>query len=486
MAKKGFYITTPLYYLNGPPHVGHAYSTIVADVVARWHRLKGEKVFFLTGTDEHGEKVLEAAERADRGAKAFVDELSAVFRDAWDALDISYDDFIRTTDDRHKRVVREFVLAADKRGDIYRGSYEGRYCVSCESFKTDSELVGGRCADHGTEPELRKEESYFFRLSRYQKRLLQFYEKNLDFISPRSRADEIKNRVREGLKDLSITRANLSWGIQFPLDKSHATYVWFDALANYVSALGGKKGALFRAFWPADVHLVGKEINWFHSVIWPSILFSVGIKPPKKILVHGWWLVEGQKMSKSLGNVIDPLEFSRKYSVDALRYYLLREAPFGEDGNFSEKKLVEKINGELVADLGNLVSRALTLVEKHKGRISGKQRAPIDVKKISRSMDDFKLSQALEEIWQVVRETNRYINETEPWKLSGRPLSNVLYNLLERIRIIAILISPFLPNTSEEIFRQLGIKPQTLKDCKFKSLRGKVRKGNYLFKKIDV
>lgn len=486
-AKKGFYITTPLYYLNGPPHIGTAYTSVVADSVARWHRLRGEKVFFLTGTDEHGEKIVEAAVKNGRGVRMFVDELSAVFRNTWDALNISYDDFLRTTEERHKKIVREFVLAAQKKGDIYKGEYEGYYCVGCESFKTESELVDGKCPDHNRKLELRKEESYFFRLSKYQKKLLEFYEKNPEFLSPSSRADEIKNRVRAGLRDLSITRLNISWGIPFPLEKNHVTYVWFDALTNYVSALGGKKGALFRVFWPADLHLVGKEINWFHSVIWPAMLFSVGIKPPKKIFVHGWWLVEGQKISKSLGNAVDPLEVSRKYSVDSLRYYLLREAPFGEDGDYSEKKLIEKINGELVADLGNLVYRVLTLAEKHRGRFSGKIDRKINdkIKNISKNMDGLKLNQALEEIWQIVRETNKYINDTEPWKLSGAKLSNVLYNLLERIRIIAILISPFLPETAERIFKQLGIKPQQLKQAKFGKFSGRISKGTYLFKKVE-
>lgn len=486
MAKKGFYITSPLYYLNGPPHIGHAYTTIVADVIARWHRLNGEKVLFLTGTDEHGEKIQQAAADSGLGVREFVDKMSAIFRNAWDSLDISYDDFIRTTEDRHKKVVNEFILAADRKGDIYKADYEGLYCTGCESFKTDSELVKGLCPDHGVRPESRREETYFFKLSSYQKKLLQLYAKNPDFISPRSRSDEIKNRVKAGLKDLSITRANLTWGIPFPLDKSHVTYVWFDALVNYVSALGGKRGALFKAFWPADIHFVGKEINWFHSVIWPAMLLSVGIKPPKKILVHGWWLVEGQKMSKSMGNVIDPLEMANKYSVDALRYYLLKEASFGEDGDFSEKKLVEKINGELVADLGNLVYRTLTLTEKFHGKISGKPKSSIDVRKISKLMDECELSKALEEIWKAVRETNRYINETEPWKLSGKPLADVIYNLLERIRIIAILVSPFLPSTSERMFAQLGIKPQNLKHAKFGAIKGKVKKGAYLFSKVDV
>lgn len=486
-AKKGFYITTPLYYLNGPAHIGHAYTTIVTDVVARWHRLKGEKVFFLTGTDEHGEKVLEAAKKNNRGVRIFVDELSAIFKNTWKTLNISFDDFIRTTEDRHKKIVREFVLAAEKKGDIYKGEYEGFYCVGCESFKTESELVNGLCKEHKTKPELRKEETYFFRLGRYRKKLLNFYKKNPEFLS-KNQAKEIKNRVKDGLKDLSISRVSLKWGVPFPLDKYHVTYVWFDALTNYVSALGGKKGKLFKTFWPADLHIIGKEINWFHSVIWPAMLFSVGIVPPKRVFVHGWLLVEGQKISKSLGNAIDPLEISRKYSVDSLRYYLLKDAPFGEDGNFSEKKLIERINGELVSDLGNLVYRVLTLAEKHRGKFSGKPALKIDdkIKIISKNMDELKLSQALEEIWQIIRDTNKYINDTEPWKLSGKKLSNVIYNLLERIRIIAILISPFLPKTSERIFKQLGIKQQKLKDCKFKKFSGKIRKESYLFNKVEI
>jgi methionyl-tRNA synthetase len=335
--------------------------------------------------------------------------------------------------------------------------------------------------------EKRKEESYFFRLSKYQKKLLKFYEENPEFVSPKNRFDEIKNRVEEGLKDLSITRVNLEWGIPFPLDKYHSIYVWFDALTNYVSALRGDKN-LFRKFWPADLHILGKEINWFHSVIWPAILFSVGLEPPKKIFVHGWWLVDGQKMSKTIGNVIDPLEVSRKYSVDSLRYFLLRDAPFGQDGDFSEKKLIERINGELAADLGNLVYRALSLCEKHRSKIAGKPFEELDekVKEVYKDMEELRLNLALEKIWEIVRRTNKYINETEPWKLKGTKLNSVLYNLVERIRIIAILISPFLPDTSNRIFDQLGIEPENLKDCKFGKFTGKIKKGPYLFNKVEV
>jgi len=488
MAKKGFYITTPLYYLNGPPHLGHAYTTVIADVIARWHRLRGEKVFFLTGTDEHGDKILEAAQVMDKGARQLVDELSEVFRNAWDTLDISYDDFIRTTEARHKRTVKDFILAADKKGDVYKGNYSGFYCVGCESYKTESEMVNGECPDHKRMLERRMEESYFFRLSKYQKELLKFYRENPGFIYPAYRADEVKNRVKDGLKDLSISRENLRWGIEFPLDKSHTTYVWFDALTNYVSALGGRKSAKFKRFWPADVHLMGKEINWFHSVIWPAMLLSVGIRPPRRVVLHGWWLVDGQKMSKTLGNVIDPLQIVSKYSVDAFRYYLVRDAAFGEDGDFSEKKFVERINGELVADLGNLVYRALTLAEKYDGKVAGKpfeDLAP-KIKSIERNMDDLKLNQAMDEIWQIVRDTNKYISRKEPWKMQGRELGDVIYNLMERIRIIAILIRPFMPGTSMRISMQLGLKPQGLKKARYGPFKARVKKGGYLFAKVET
>ena len=483
---KGFYITTPLYYLNSTPHIGTAYSTIAADVIARWHRLKGEKVLFLTGTDEHGEKVQQAADSSKKPVKEFVDDLSADFKKTWDDLNISYDDFIRTTENRHKKVVKEFIEIAEKKGDIYKGEYEGHYCVGCENFKTDADLVNGKCPDHKKKPELRKEETYFFKLSKYQKQILEFYEKNPEFLSP-NQADEIKNRVKEGLKDLSITRVNLKWGIPFPLDEKHVTYVWFDALINYISALGGKSGAKVKDFWPANIHVIGKEINWFHSVIWPAILFSVGIQPPKRVFVHGWFLVDNQKISKSLGNAIDPIEISKKYSVDAIRYYLLKETAFGTDGNFSEKKLVERINGELVADLGNLVYRAFSLTEKFDGELKGTPTENLDekIQKITKHMDALELSYALEEIWKIIRDTNKYVNDTAPWKLSGDELGNVLYNLVERIRVIAILLTPFLPETSEEIFRQLGIKSQKLDECRIGKFSGKIKKGSYLFNKVE-
>jgi methionyl-tRNA synthetase len=485
---KKFYITTPIYYTNNVPHIGHAYTTIAADVIARWHRLKGEKVFFLTGTDEHGEKIQKAAEAAGKPTKEFVDEIVAKFKEAWRVLNISYDDFIRTTEERHKKVVEKIIKLVNAKGDIYKGVYEGLYCVGDESFKTESELVNGRCPDHpNLELQLRKEETYFFRLSKYQKKLLDFYEKNPEFLSPSFRAEEIKNRVREGLKDLSITREKLKWGIPFPLDKKLVTYVWFDALTNYISALGWPNGKLFKQFWPADVHLIGKEINWFHSVIWPAILFSAGIEPPKKVFSHGWWTVDGRKMSKTLGNVVDPVEVAKKYSTDALRYFLLREVAFGEDGDFSEKSLQQRLNGELVADLGNLVYRVLSLAEKFSGKITGSVElfGKLRLQKIEEHMEKLELHLALEEIWEFIRAANKYVNEKEPWKLKGKELAHVLYNLLEAVRVIAILISPFMPETAEKIFAQLGVKKQGWKDLKFRKINYKPKKGEMLFKKVE-
>ncbi|TAL46911.1 methionine--tRNA ligase [archaeon] len=483
-----FYITTPIFYVNAEPHIGHAYTAIATDILARWHRLKGEDVLFVTGTDEHGEKIEKAAEAASKTTKEFVDEVSATFKNAWKKLNISNDDFIRTTEERHKKIVKEIIEKVNGNGDIYKGFYEGYYCTGCESFKTETEIVDGKCPDHpNLKLKLLKEETYFFRLSKYQDQLLELYKKNPDFLSPKFRAPEIINRVKEGLKDLSITRQKLEWGIPFPLDESHVTYVWVEALINYISVLGGPNGKLFKKFWPADVHLVGKEINWFHSVIWPAQLMSAGLELPKTVFSHGWWTVEGQKMSKSLGNVIDPVKLAEKYSVDAVRYFLIRETPFGEDGEYSEKKFIERINGELVADLGNLVYRVLSLAEKFDGKIEGKPEleSKLDVKKIDKLISEIKLTDALLEIWSFIRATNKYVNENEPWKLKGKELGNVIYNLLETTRVIAILISSYLPETAERISQQLGTKPGTLKDVKFGKFAGKVKKGKYLFTKIE-
>jgi len=349
------------------------------------------------------------------------------------------------------------------------------------------QLKDGKCPECGREVQKVKEEAWFFRLSNYQEKLLEFYEKNPGFLSPASRSQEIINRVRGGLKDLCLTRATLKWGVTFPFDKKYVVYVWFEALVNYISALGWP-GAKFKKFWPADLHLVGKEINWFHSVIWPAMLFSAGLQLPKKVYAHGWWTVDGRKMSKSVGNVVDPVEVAEKYSTDILRYFLIREMPFGEDGDYTEKALIARINGELVADLGNLIYRVLSLAEKFDGKFVGKDELSkkLNLKKIDEHIERLELTATLLEIWNFVRAVNKYITDNEPWKLKGKELGNVLYNILEASRVISILIYPFMPETAERIALQLGTKVGKLKDCKFDKFKGKVKKGGYLFNKIEV
>lgn len=484
MIPKKFYITTPIYYVNDVPHIGHAYTTIVADVLARWHRLNGESVFFLTGTDDHGKKVAAAAKEAGKTPQAFADSVVKRYHEAWKILEISNDDFIRTTEERHKKVVAEIIHLLQKSGDIYKGEYEGLYCVPDESFWTEMQLVKGKCPECGRDVEKVKEESYFFRLSKYQKPLLEFYKKNPNFISPKNRKQEIINRVEAGLKDLSITRETVKWGIPYPGDKKHVVYVWVDALTNYLSAID-YPGDKFKKFWPADLHTMGKEILWFHSVIWPAILMSCKLPLPKKVFAHGWLTIEGEKMSKSKGNVVDPIKLSKKYSVDAVRYFLVREIPLGDDGDFSEKALVQRINGELVSDLGNLASRVLTLAERCK-KFEGKDELSknLDFKKIEQYVENVELHHAINEIFSFVRAVNKYINEKEPWKLQGKELEQVVYNLLESLRVIGILISPFMPSTAEKLNKQLGVKAGTLKELKFGKFMGKPRKGEHLFGKV--
>ena len=481
-----FYITTPIYYVNDKPHLGHGFTTVAADVMARWHRLKGDEVFFLTGTDEHGEKNQKAAEAKGLSPQEYVDNLSEIWKETWKKLDISYDGFVRTSGKSHEEAAVAFIGLMEKSGDVYKGNYEGWYCVADETFLTDLQLVNGKCPHCGRDVKRVKEESYFFRLSKYQDRLLEHYAENPDFLSPLFRSDEIKNRVKAGLKDLSITRSTLSWGVPFPSDSKHTVYVWVEALVSYLSGIGWP-GKQAERFWPADVHLVGKEINWFHSVIWPAMLFSAGMEPPRRIFAHGWWTIDGKKMSKSVGNVVDPVAISERYSVDAFRYFVIREKPLGEDGDFSEKALVARINGELVADLGNLVSRVVTLAERFDGKISGKPEleSMLNLGKIDSLIEKQDLSNALEEIWSFVRSANKYVNEKAPWKLEGEELSNALYNLAESCRIISILIYPFMPTTAQRINEQLGTGLGTLGECRFGEFRGRIRKGEHLFRKVD-
>jgi methionyl-tRNA synthetase len=487
---KGFYITTPIYYVNDKPHIGHAYTTIAVDIIARWHRIKGSKVFFLTGTDEHGEKIAKAAAAAGKSPQEFVDQIASRYNKTWDELNISYDYFIRTTDKKHIELVTNFLKKIEANGDIYAGEYEGWYCVPDETFFTELQLKDGKCPECGRDVVRLKESTHFFKLSAYQDRLLELYKNNPEFLSPKMRSDEIINRVKDGLKDISITRATVKWGV--PFDKDHTVYVWIDALLNYITALDWPDGERFDNFWPANVHVVAKEINWFHSVIWPAMLMSAGLEPPQKVFAHGWWTVNGKKMSKSLNNFVDPLEMTKKYSVDALRYFLIREMPFGYDGDFSEEVLKDRLNSELLGDLGNLVNRVLTLAENSKFKsFTGKSEleSKINIESIEQKIDNLELHAALDEIMGSVRYFNKYINDKKPWTLEGKELEEVLYNLLESIRIISILLYPFIPSTSEKIAVKLGTEKSTtisLINCKFrKEFNDKISKGDLLFKKAE-
>jgi len=490
---KKFYITTAIDYPNAEPHIGHAYQKVIADIIARWHSLRGENVWFLTGTDEHGKKIQEAADKAGKEPKRFVDELSLKFREAWKSLNIQESRFIRTTDEDHKKVVREAILRCEKSGDIYKGEYEGLYCTGCEAYYTEKELDEGNiCPVHKKPVEKLKEESYFFRLSKYKDFLLELYKKNPEFLLPEERRNEIINRVKEGLHDLSISRTSFKWGIPFPLDERHIVYVWFDALFNYVSGAG--KNA---EFWPAELHLLGKDNNWFHSVYWPAFLKSAGYPLPKTVFVHGFLTVNGQKISKSLGNVISPKYLAEKYGADSIRYFICRNFVFGEDGDFSENVLIEKINSELADDLGNLLMRVIVLAEKNfsceipqQGKVEPVDEKLIENSRISEKVDELMLNyqchRAIEKIWEFVRACNKYLNETEPWKMNEKErIGAVLYNLIESLRIIGILLSPFMPGTAEKVLQQIGQEKGVLKDAQFSAgTRGKVKKGGALFPKI--
>ncbi len=480
-----FYVTTPIYYVNDKPHIGHAYTTIIADIFARWHRLLGDKVFFLTGTDEHGGKIEKAARDKGKTPRELVDENSEKYKKVWEKLNISYDKFIRTTDEYHENTVKEFLKKVWDNGDIYKGEYEGFYCLPDERYITETELVDGKCPDCGREVQKIKEEAYFFRLGKYKDKIIDLIENGL--VIPQKNANEILNRLKGDLKDLDITRKSVSWGIKFPFDESHSVYVWFDALLNYLSALSWPDGDDFMTFWPADIHLVGKEIVWFHAVIWPAMLLSAGLPIPKSVMAHGWWTVEGKKMSKSIGNVVDPSEIADKYSADALRYFLIREKPTWEDGDFSEAALRNRINGELMSDLSNLVARVLTLAEKFSGNITGKAELEgfMNQEGIKKAFDAHDLYSALNLVFEAIKRVNKYVNDKEPWKLKDKELSNVLYNSIEAIRIIAIFLKPFMPSTAEKIESKLGVKDQFISDAVFKAVEGKIERGDNLFNKYN-
>ena len=509
MCKKPYYITTPIYYPSTNLHIGNTYTTVAADAIARFKRLTGHEVMFLTGTDEHGQKIERIANEKGITPKEHVDEIVAGIKDLWKMMNISYDKFIRTTDDYHVKAVQEIFKKLYDQGDIYKDSYEGLYCTPCESFWTETQLVNGNCPDCGRPVEKAKEEAYFFKMSKYADRLIQYIEEHPDFIQPESRKNEMLNNfLRPGLQDLCVSRTSFTWGIPVSFDEKHVIYVWIDALSNYITALGyGQENQeLYNKFWPADVHLIGKDILRFHTIYWPIMLMALGLELPKQVFGHGWLLVDGGKMSKSKGNVVEPVVLVNMFGADAVRYYLLREIPFGSDGLFNNEIFIKKVNTDLANDLGNLLSRTIAMVYKY---FDGVIQAPtckeaIDDElinlalstpgKVEASIDALKIPEALESIWTLISRANKYIDETTPWILAKdeekkERLGTVLYNLLETLRFVSVMISPFLTETSVKINDQLNTKVTTwesLKEFNGTVAGDKVVKGDVIFPRIDV
>ncbi|MFC1624689.1 methionine--tRNA ligase [Candidatus Omnitrophota bacterium] len=507
-----FYITTPLYYVNGNPHIGHSYTNIACDVLARFKRLNGVEVLFTTGTDEHGQKIKEAADEIGLEPSVFVDTVVPKFIELWKKLNISYDDFIRTTEKRHKDVVVKILEVLYKNGDLYEGEYSGWYCTPCESFWTKVQLVDGRCPDCKRDVAHIKEKNFFFRLSKYQKWLIDYINSHEDFVLPAIRKNEILSFLKNPLNDLCISRpkSRLSWGIRMPFSEDHVTYVWFDALINYISVCGyGDDPGKFEKFWPADVHMIGKDILRPHTVYWPIMLHAAGLEPPKTVFAHGWWKIGEDKMSKSRGNIVDPLMMVDRFGVDAYRFFLLKEVPFGMDGSFSEGAFISRINSDLANDLGNLLHRTLSMIEKYFSGLVPERRDPesadeitkalIDKvnsleREISLAMQKIDFGQALAAIWVLINMANKFIEDKAPWKLSKEKkieeLKDMMYDLYEVLRVVSISLWPFLPMTSDEMSKQLGLggKKGSLKDLSWGKITSgvKIKKGKPLFPRIEI
>jgi methionyl-tRNA synthetase len=509
----GFYITTPIYYVNDVPHIGHAYTTVACDALSRWHRMRGDETRFLTGTDEHGQKIQQAAEKRGMKPIELCDEVVTNFKKLWEVLEISNDDFIRTTEERHIKVTRHFFEKLMEKGDIYKGVYEGWYCVPCETYVPDAQIGEDKLCPECHRPLVRMtEESYFFRLSKYQESLIKHYEAHPDAIMPRARYNEVMSFIKSGLQDLSVSRTTLEWGIPVPGDERHTVYVWLDALINYISAAGyPAAGEKWEYYWPYVRHIVGKDIIRFHAVIWPAVLMAMELNPPVRVFAHGWWTVEGDKMSKSKGNVVDPFEMADIYGSDSFRYFLLREVPFGNDGDFSELAMVNRINSDLANDIGNLLNRTLQMIEKYRdGRLPPpsvfEYSCDIDetlrglsektLSEMNSRMDDFSLDGALKTLWALIGSGNKYIDETQPWKLgrdgSTDRLDVVLRTLWEVLNLVSMLVFPFMPQTAARMRSQLGLEGD-IPDERYSdwgwglhSSPVTVKKGDVLFPRIDI